>query len=767
MSSVTLPLTMPKPVGRKVRLLRWLVRSYVILDGLAAIVLVLATAFWLCLGIDWAFEPSPRVRGILWLVAASAAAYVAARYLFGPLSARLSNTNIALLLERNFPSLNQSVITTVEAADRRRMLPVGNAKLLQSTCQEASSALSGLKLRQIFRYRPLLWKSGLALVALGSIFAFAALQSEAFGFWVQRMQLSTQPWPRQVELSVVGFSETDGQQVVNVARDDDFELEVNASIRDGHIAPLQVEIRYRLADGRRGRDTMTQIGSAIPGRDDGQRYRYQFKKVAADLEFDLVGGDDRIRDLQLRVVERPQIFRMVLECEFPPYLRRSPQTIPVSGRVELPEGTQALCRLEANKSLQSVRVYDPDQQADLPTKLDANNDRQVSFPITVGQADRVLLITMLDHDGVDNREPYRVVVSPISDQPPEVSVQLRGIGSAITPQARIPFVGQVIDEYGLEAVWFAYQIETRQIETGQIETGQPEKGQVDKSPPAERELARKPIAHDLLPRRALREIGNFDLAVIDPETKRPIVGLKPGQQLILSVEARDAYNLNGQEHVGSSQRFMLDVVTNSELRSLLERKELALRQRFESIYEKMTGTRELLDRLDTRAKAAEGDAAAEAERSQERDRLRISGALQNVVQLSYETLGVADGFEDIVGELVNNRVDSEELTERLQQGIADPLREIGGELMSQLENLLLEVQVAASKQDALKNSLSKAQAQGDAVLDAMKQVLDRMLELESYNELVELLREIVADQQKVLQQTKQKRREKLRSLLED
>ncbi|MGI9427687.1 MAG: hypothetical protein ACR2NM_03435 [Bythopirellula sp.] len=748
MSTATLPFTMPKPVSRKVRLLRWMVRGYVFLDGLAVIVLVLGVAFWLGLSIDWTFEPSPRVRGVMWLFTAGAAAYASARYFFGPLSTRLSNTNIALLLERNFPALNQSVITTVEAADRRRTVPVGNESLLNNTGQQASTTLRGLKLRQIFQYRPLFWKSGLAILAIGSIVAFATMQSATYAFWIQRLQLSDQPWPRRVALSVVGFNEVEGRQIVNVARDDDYELQVEASIVDGHRAPEQVEIRYRLADGRRGRDSMTRIGSAVPGRDGAQLYRYQFKKVAADLTFDLVGGDDRLQDLTLRVVERPQIFRMLMECEFPEYLKRAPQTIPVSGRVELPEGTQAMCRIEANKPLQSVRVHDPAQQADLPTQLDSSNERQVTCSVSVEKQDRVLLVTMLDQDGVENREPYRVVLSHIPDQPPEVSVQLRGIGSAITPQAKIPFAGQVVDDYGLESAWFAYQIVVHE--------------QVDQQAPERRDLARQPQGN-----RELREVGNFDLAVTDPATNRPLVPLQPGQQLTLSVRAQDAYNLQREPHVGSSQRFMLDVVTNSELRSLLEKKELALRQRFESIHEKMTGTRELLDRIAQRPPQEETPTETEAKRLQDRDRLRISGALQNVIQLSYETLGVADGFENIVGELVNNRVDSEELVERLQAGIAGPLREIGSELMPQLENQLQELETAAGKQEALQKPLARARAQGDLVLDAMQQVLDRMLELESYNELVELLRGIVADQQKVQEHTKQKRRDKLRSLLED
>ncbi len=727
MSTAALPFAMPKRVGRKVRLLRWLVRLYVFLDGLAAIGLVLGVAFWLCLGIDWAFEPSPFVRGLFWVLTILAAGYAAVRFFLGPISVKLSNVSMALLLERNFPELEQSLITTVEAADRRRSVPVGNSQLLQNTSKEAAETLRGLPVRRIFQLGPLLWKSGMALLLLGSIVAFSFLQSEAFGFWIERMQLTDQIWPRRVELSVAGFEEVDGHWVVNVARDDDFELYVNASIRDQHEAPDRVELRYRLLDGRRGRDTMTRVGEALAGRDEAQVFRYEFKKVAADLKFDLVGGDDRLRDLKLHVVERPQIFRMVIECEFPEYLGRTPQTIPMSDRVELPEGTWGTCRVEANKPLRVVRVHDPAQQIDLPVTIESEDDRQMSFPVRVEKEDQVLLITMRDSDGVENREPYRVVLSVIVDQPPEVSVQLRGIGTAVTRQARIPFAGQVTDEYGLQATWFEYQVEKE----------------------APKKRATLAQAHG---RRELHDLGAFDLGLNDPQTKRPLVALQPGQQLTLSLKASDAYDLNTKEHIGSSQRFMLDVVTNSELRALLEKKELALRQRFESIFEKMTGTRELLDRID---------------QQKERDRLRVSGALQNVVQLSYETLGVAEGIEGIVGELINNRVDTEEITQRLEQGIAQPLREIGGTLMPVLEQRLQALQASLREESLSKDSLVAAKVQGDVVLEAMQEVLDRMLELESYNELVELLRGIVADQQKIQKQTQQKRREKLRSLLED
>ena len=49
---------------------------------------------------------------------------------------------------------------------------------------------------------------------------------------------------------------------------------------------------------------------------------------------------------------------------------------------------------------------------------------------------------------------------------------------------------------------------------------------------------------------------------------------------------------------------------------------------------------------------------------------------------------MAESFDDIRKQLVNNRVDTEELKERLQSGIADPLRKIAGEMLPELERRL-------------------------------------------------------------------------------
>jgi hypothetical protein len=742
-----------------------LVRLYSLAEGIAAVAIVAGLGFWLGLAVDWLLEPGPTARVLMWAAIAVAAAYVAWRYIGRRVLAPLPADSLALLVERKYPQLDEGLVTTVQAGvaysknyDQAWPGLSGhefNRALINATGRRVSAAIDEVQLSRVFNRQPLIRKGTAALLLALSIIAFALVQREAFGFWIERMQLSEELWPRSVRLTVVGFEDRDGAPVINVARDDDFELNVFASIIEGHSAPEEVEIRWRReSDGGRGGGPMLRIGDAVPGQDEAQQYRYTFK-VSSDLEFDVIGGDDRVRNLRLHAVERPAVTRIWLEVEYPSYMRRQPRSIPISGRAELPEGASATIRVEANKPLASVHVRESAEQIDVAADVPGEEPRQFSFAIDAA-VDRVFMITMHDEDGVENRDPFRLPLSVIPDESPELSVQLRGIGSAVTAQATIPLAGKVSDDYGIEEVWFEYQ--------------------VDEGDPERRPLRVQPEGLVELPMTEA-----FDLAEADSETRRPRVAVKPGQKLSLAVKARDAYDLAEEPHVGGSQRFLLEVVTPSQLRAILEKRELGLRQRFEAIYERMLSVQELLDRIDLAAAGqdAEDIAGAESERGRgestaagdrvrQRDRSRVSGAEQTATQLSFETAGVAEGFDDIVAELINNRVDTEELKERLEQGISEPLKEVSGELLPRLEERLAELGRAYDADvSSSAEPLAAAKADAEAAAEAMKAILDRMLELESYNELVELLRGIVADQQQIKERTQQQQREKLRGLLEE
>ena len=73
-----------------------------------------------------------------------------------------------------------------------------------------------------------------------------------------------------------------------------------------------------------------------------------------------------------------------------------------------------------------------------------------------------------------------------------------------------------------------------------------------------------------------------------------------------------------------------------------------------------------------------------SQRDLARRRLRMAGALQNIVQSGEEILGVAEAFDDLHDQLVNNRIDNQDLKSRLREQIAEPLHQIGNQRMPQL-----------------------------------------------------------------------------------
>jgi len=741
---------------------RWRIRAYVWVESLALVVVLLGAAFWIGLAVDWMFEPSPRTRQIGLAVLGLATLFVCYRYLLRRLWVTITDTSAAALLERRFPTLGEHVLTAVDVAALPERARTYHPEFVSKTQHAATRAVANIRPGDLFNRRPLLRAVGLAAALVVSIAFFSLLARDVFSFWLERIALSDAPWPRRVQLQVVGFPpDAAGRRVHKLAQDDDFELVVQAQAKDFEV-PDEVEIRFRLADGGHGRDTMIRVGEASAGNDGLQLFRYQFKRVAGDMEFDVVGGDDRVRDLQLQVVERPELFAIELECEFPEYLQREPRRLPMTGGMRIPEGTRLVLHAGATKPLTAASVHKSNEKEDAELEFSDRPQEELRWEYGTLAADDVLMVSATDTDGVSTREPYRISLAFVKDELPQVAVRLAGIGSAITPEAVLPFTGKVTDDYGLDRTWYAYS--------------------VDAGAAGERPLAVQTAGEPLL-----ENLGQFDLRATDEATGKRALELKPGQRLLLALKASDRFDLSDEPRAGSSQQFALDVVTAIDLLALLERRELALRQRYEAIYEKVTDTRNLLGRVDFNdaendpadptmsqpdASTAADEAAADTSsatirRALARRRLRVAGSLQNIVQSADEIGGVAEAFDDLDAQLTNNRIDNPDLQSRLREQIAVPLRRIAEQRMPALAAQLKLVEETIENAAAAEPELTKSIALADEILVEMRQVLDRMLELETYNEVVALLRDIITDQDEINRRTKDRQKERLRSLFEE
>jgi hypothetical protein len=725
--------------------LRRRIRRYVWLEGIAGAVAWLGATFWVTLIVDWFFEPPVWIRATLLAGVGVVLAAILVQRIVRRLFVRITDANAAMVLERRFPEFGDSLLTGVLlAADDSDEV---DAAMLARTCDEAAERVAEIDLDSVFDPWPLRqqWTAA-GLLAFG-IVLFGVIYFQGLSVWTQRMlTLSSERWPRRAKIEVRGF--TDGMR--KIARGSDLEIIARADTSKP-LVPDVVEVRYRTEGGHRGRATMDRRGIAHAPQDPYQEYAFAFRGVLADVHFDVVGGDDRVDDLWIHVVDSPTVSQMTLECELPDYIGRPKRMLPVSGVMQIPMGSRITVHAEdANKDLARVEVGTVVEghgggragvAANASEKLQearlAEDRRGFTFELEPLAKDTTLLFTLTDTDGICSRDPVRLILTPVADQPPRLAVQLDGIGSAVTPQARLPVAGLIDDDYGLDRVWFEYAREDRPMSPSEIRKFSDNRTQFRLSDAA----------------LELREMG-----------------LKPGDKISVCIKAADRCALDRGPNVAAGERWLLDVVSPAQLRSMLESRELTLRQRFDGMIQEMTETRDLLARLDFSNKAATTtgeDEPTTPERQQALRLLRVEGAATNCRKSTQEVMGLAEAFDDIRKQLINNRIDTEELKKRLQGGIADPLRGIGQKMFPELETRLESLRDGLDSPEKRVGLRDRAQKQAVEILLAMQKVRDRMIELEDFNEAIELLRGIIQGQDQLREKTQQRHKEKIRELMKD
>ena len=746
--------TAPSPIHSEPRIaallarLRRGIRWYVGIEGLGWAVAWLGLAFWLSLAIDWTFEPPVAFRYGALAVAAGVLAVVLYRRLLRRAFAPLHDHSMALLLERRFGQFHDGLLTTVDSVENPQRAEQFNSEMLDHALRETAGQVDSVRLGSVFRFRPLFLSVVAALLATASVSAFALTCGDAFAVWSNRsLSFSQQLWPRNTRLVVDGF---DGD-TVKVARGEDFPLVVLADT--SMVVPEKISIRYTTDDGATASVYMTKSGNAAASGAPYQRYTFKFERLHSSVSFDLKGGDARRGGLRTEVVDSPTLANVVLSCRFPSYIKSQggsqQEDLPVSGTMDLPMGTHVMIKARSNKDLVRVVVkrLDGDETKLLETielpdrKANTNSLRDFRFVIERLTEDTTLLLRLTDTDGITNRRPARLVLTARSDETPQVAVRLHGIGSAITPAARLPIVGKITDDYGLAKGWFEYRI--------------------DKSQPA-RQSFRLPKGGNLTPESQAR----LNVRGFDPK-------LTPGQTLHVVVKAADHFDVTGQPNVGAGEHYELPVISLDQLRVLLGTRELRLRKRFETIIYELNDTRKSLVKVrftppkesesDNNKTASETEPPLSAEELLARAIAAVERVVQNTERSKYETLDLAGAFDDIALELANNAVYDPDLQERLKLRIAAPLRGLGEKNFVTLAKQLADLQTDQDKTE----SQAAALVQLDAILSAMQGVLNEMKDVAQLSELLAGLRRLHDAQAALRTATEKIRGEKARSLLDD
>lgn len=774
--------------------LRSQIQRYVLLEGTASVFVVLGLLFWLSLGLDWSYfflqrAELPRwirfaieVAGIC-LCLSLFAGWVGLRWM-----RQFRQRALALVLERRFPELNDRLITAIELTDGKHVTqPPLTQAMLARTIEEVREASSHLDLGTVFDKRPLM-RAGISASCLAvSVLAFAICFSDVFGLWFRRnVLLANESWKRETAVQLVVLAEP-GERVIEF-KDGVYkhprgsDLTLQASVLPAMKVPEQVQLRYAMSDGSaRGRAYFSRLGD--------RQFKHTLTGLLNSLDCYLLAGDAERTPYHIEVVEPPRIDRIVLDSLFPKYTgwneidEKTGTTVrtskPVQGtQISLPAGTDFLLQAQTNKPLVGVRIqtasYDLEFSREIarltlfqqdgqtrggsftipnvshwlaqdgrsfavPFLLASANDQpvisdagQVRLPLRL-PADAQLKIFLSDTDDILTAEPARLTISSITDEPPTIETQLRGIGSSITRKAVIPVTGVISDDYGVATARFDYRLDSADAQP--------------RSFPTEPRGAKKFALEQSETQKWLR----FDVLPLE---------LKVGQKLSLSVIAEDADNLSGP-HFAQGEKYNFQIVSDEELLSQLYARELNLRQRFEQILtevqrsqSELTLARKTVQELlelgrkpmslerDQQLEVAGQNAATAAERG-----------LYGIRKNHNETLAIGQSLGDIREEMINNAVDTPQSLERMDVKLIRPLKGINDIDFPDVDQRLGLFRLALQEQTDPLNRLDESLQALDRLKRKLELVLVEMRKLETYKELLEILKGIKAQQEELKKRT--------------
>ena len=648
------------------RQLKRRIRSYVLMEGTALVLIVLLSAFWLTLGIDWAYFHLTGLELPVWFresvgLAALLFAALGALFWIGlRLVRRFRARALALVLERRFPEIGSRLITAVEAAEARGFQDSRHrdsqltAAMLERTVDEAVRLSASLPIESVFDRAPLRRALTAASVLLISIGVLAVIEPRAMARWGRAfVARDTTYWSRETRLVVKAIVQP-GERLrefrngqLKHPRGVDLTLLVEAT--EGTSVPADVELRYAL-DAGRGAGRVDMVKSH------DNQFRHTFSGLLDSLSLWVSGGDYVSRTpLRVEVVEPPRFDRVALDCDYPDYTgldrdadgKAGRKTIEVEGsQVALPMETSFVFHARANKPLVGLRIETDAMRISLTRQGGRIARKNVagelgpeqSFLAPPEQA-------FLSADGLNAALPFLLTMHA---EPKKADAPGHPSAGTRTPDVKPqPDTGSITLPVAIPA---DTRLRMELEDTDEILSVEPIRivinGIVDNPPTVTTEL--RGIGNSITRKATIPVSGTitddygvakaqFEFRIGKDQTWRPYpfhrppagtpknyalqrddadkterfqvlpLDLKIGQKLSLCVSAEDGDNINGP-HRTRGEEYVFQIVSDEDLLAVLYVKEVNLRERFERIIAELETVQK--DLIEHRGRASESASAS-------------------------------------------------------------------------------------------------------------------------------------------------------------
>jgi hypothetical protein len=768
-----LPLVIRQTLDR----LRHVIQRYVVLQAAVLALIAAICLFWLTGFLDYfpvmmGASESPRwARVVMLALVVLTLGWIVYRFGWRKWWVRWKDSSLALLLERRYPELGHSLVTTVQAAQPEielrdaAGLPADEI-LREATRRQAMTVIEGMDVERVLQWQPLRGQLGV-LGGLLAVSLLAVLWQPMWAWhWTKRLfALSDTAWPRMsslgidgIEIDIPSFSDEEGNQryvrsfrdgMASIPRGQNGRFLAYADLRAKKV-PEACVLAYRSFDGVQGRATLVRRETSL----DGGRQAFvlegpPMQAIDQSLAMSLRGGDARIAGLRLEVIDPPQVVQLKLAVKYPEYLRRRKNSTWLDEELDfrmgmrLPEGTELALVGLANMPLARCEgrwaYTDSDGQSISRKQEVACQSPQFRLPMGVLRANSLFEIRLWEQSGHCSTKVQQYVIGIIPDELPSVDLVLDGIGTAVTENAVLPVVADCRDDHDLAEGWL------------ELETSAENRWQQSL------EISSAGQAKQLVDLRTLRDSRQFLL--------------NAGQNLSVNLYAKDYFDLDDQRRVGRASPIQLAIVTADQLLVILDRRELAMRGRLELVISEFNQLQELLVRIrqTNRELLAAKPAVVESTDptgSEEApgDRLQSPRAQQAVMQLEKsagELLGIEKEIQQIHQELIHNRIDSKDRQERLEGRVRQPLQAVREGSFNELQQRTKAMEKALEKGPLAEATIAATIVTLEETLAALDSILKAMIDLQDFNEVVDMVRSMVDDQGRLIDRTKAEQKQRL------
>lgn len=669
-------------LSRKLGALRGTLRRTLALAGLAVPALAVPAWFVVSLLGDRLIEPAVATRAVFLAAGVLGVLYLIWRYVLSPSLRRITDDDLAVIVERHWPDLDNRVISTVQLS--RLADPAAanmSPALIRQLAADAAGQTAALDFSDAVDRRRGLRGPGALLLAAALPAAVAFSFPGELNLWARRaLLLQDIPRPHDVKL-VLREPSGPGEVVRRIG--DSVTLSVEAD--PDHKMPEVVEVHAsaaassgngwvgllwdRLVSPGRPLAILTEYGTG--------RFRGAIEKLEADVELYVRGGDDEVGPVRVRVVKAVTCTGMTLDCRFPDYIGEPAKRLQWGRRIVVPAGTAIELSGTADKELSAAEVRLPAELGDsvvfgagpavkaddgktLVRRLEAADVSGSTFRTRFAVSRSTSLqFVLTDTDGLTNftaTRPVRLDIEVQPDRAPVAGLRIRGIGDMVTATAKVPMEISLRDDHGLASA----RVVARLLPTAEQLSRDPKAAAVELKPAFP--LAGRPSPFG----KGEKKIEFREVWELGP------LGLEVGRRIELDVRAADFRPQIGG--LDERSRKIVEVVSPETLRLRLLERQIQLRAELD---QKIRAQQDLLGDLE---RAAEADRAAAMSDDTFQGVRKVSRAQQ---RLADDVARLLTAFTDLSAEMENNGVGSPSELARLSE-INEGLRRLLDERLNLL-----------------------------------------------------------------------------------